>query len=255
MTTTNDSVYTTGDCIQVLSTADANSVDLCIVDLPYGKTKNAWDCQLDLPGLWFALNRVAKDTAPTVMFATQPFATQLINSNPKNFRYDLIWLKNKTTGHLNAKRMPMRQHELVLVFYKKLPQYSPQMTIDHKPVNNFYTRTSGTTFGESKKQQGGGSTVRYPTSILQFSVVNNSSGLRIHASQKPVALIEYLINTYSQKGDLILDPTAGSGSSAIACINTGRRYLCIEKDRDASKLAAKWISETLKAKANLSKAL
>lgn len=231
-----------GDCLEVLAGRKPESVDLVVADLPYGKTHNKWDCCIELDAFWTAIKRVTKPEAPVILFATQPFATQLINSNPSGFRYDLVWLKNKSTGHLNANRMPMRQHELLLVFYDQLPQFNPQMSSGHKPVNEFYTRSSGTTFGKADdSKSGGGSTQRYPTSVLDFSVVNNDDDERIHSAQKPVDLLAYLVRTYSSAGDRVLDPCAGSGSLAVACVRENRKYLCVEINAEIASSAKAWV--------------
>lgn len=234
--------YKTGDCFDVLATLGDTTVDLVLCDLPYGKVRAQWDTPIALDRMWSEFTRVCKPAAAVLLFATQPFATRLAASNLKNFRYDLVWVKNKSTGHLNAKRAPMRQHELVLVFYKKAPTYVPQKTDGHAPVNNFYTRSSGDTFGTAERHTGGGgSTQRYPVSVLTYDVVNNNDPNRIHSAQKPVPLLRYLVRTYSKRDDLVLDICAGSGSTAIASVLEHRRCLCIDNDADTATKARRML--------------
>lgn len=206
------------------------SIDMILCDLPYEATRNSWDVIIPFEPLWNHYKRIVKDNAAIVLTATQPFASQLIMSNPDWFRYDLIWEKNKSTGFLNANRMPLRKHEIVLVFYKKLPIYNPQKTTGHKPVNSFTKHTSdGCNYGATKLGiKGGGQTDRHPTSLLQFPVVNNDSDEKIHPTQKPVALFEWLIKTYTNEGMVVLDNAIGSGTTAIACMNTKRKFIGIE---------------------------
>ena len=155
------------------------------------------------------------------------------------FRYDLIWEKNKTTGFLNAKKMPLRKHESILVFYKKNPVYNPQKTTGHKPVNTFTKHTSdGTNYGKTKLGiKGGGQTDRHPTSIVRIPVVNNDSHDKVHPTQKPIALFEYLINTYTNENMVILDNCIGSGTTAVACQKLNRIFIGIEIDSAYFELA------------------
>lgn len=221
-----------GDCFEVMPRIASGSIDLIICDLPYGITQNEWDKPLELARLWVEYERVIKENGAIILTAAQPFTSQLVMSNPKLFRYEIIWQKNKTTGFLNAKKMPLRAHESILVFYKKLPTYNPQKTTGHKPVNSFTKRTSdGSNYGETKTGiTGGGQTDRYPTTVLQVPVVNNDSREKIHPTQKPVELLEYLIKTFSNPGDLVLDNCAGSGSTGEAAKRTGRDFILIEKE-------------------------
>lgn len=222
-----------GDCLQVMPQIPRGSIDMILCDLPYGVTaQNKWDQIIPVALLWEEYKRVIKPNGAIVLTATQPFASLLIGSNPKMFRYDLIWVKNNVTGFLNAKKMPLRQHESVLVFYEKLPVYNPQMSHGHNPVHAFTKLTSdGSNYGKTKpKLSGGGSTSRYPTSVINIPVINNDDSEKTHPTQKPVALFEYLIRTYSNEGELILDNCIGSGTTAIACLNSKRRYIGIEMD-------------------------
>ena len=156
------------------------------------------------------------------------------------FKYDIIWEKNKTTGFLNAKKCPLRKHESILVFYDKQPVYNPQKTTNHKPVNAFTHHNGANTliYGKTKSGiKGGGQTDRYPTSVIKFDVVNNDSKEKFHSAQKPLPLFEWLIKTYSNEGDLVLDNCAGSFTTAIAAINTNRKFICIENDKNYFDLA------------------
>lgn len=222
-----------GDCLDVMPKMKEKSIDLILCDLPYGVTaRNKWDVIIPFDKLWKEYERIIKDKGAIVLTATQPFASQLIMSNPRLFRYDLIWLKNKRTGFLNAKKMPLRGHEYILVFYKKLPTYNPQKTTGHNPVNSYTKHTSdGLNYGETKKGiKGGGQTDRYPVSFIEFSVVNNDSKEKTHPTQKPVKLFEYLIKTYTNENMIILDNCIGSGTTAIAAKQTNRQFIGIENN-------------------------
>lgn len=185
---------------------------------------------MDLQKLWNEYNRICKDTAVIVLTAVNPFSAQLIASNLKNFKYELIWEKTAATNHLNAKRMPLRAHENILIFYKKSGTYNPQKTFGHKPTNSYKKhQNDGSNYGKTKIGiSGGGSTERYPRSVLKFS--SDKQKCSIHPTQKPLALFEYLIKTYSNEGDLVLDNCAGSATTAVACLNHNRNFICIEKD-------------------------
>lgn len=217
-----------------------NYVDMVLCDLPYGITaNNKWDVVIPFEKLWEQYKRVTKDNAAIVLTAAQPFASQLIMSNLKMFKYDFVWEKNKSTGFLNAKKMPLRKHELILVFYKKLPTYNPQKTKGHKPVNAYKKNTSdGSNYGVTKTGiKGGGQTDRYPTSILKFPVVNNDSKDKTHPTQKPIDLFSYLIKTYTNEDMIVLDNCIGSGTTAIACKNLDRNFIGIELDQEYCNIA------------------
>lgn len=238
-----------GNCLEKMPEIPEHCVDMILCDLPYGVTaRNKWDIVIPFAPLWKQYLRVAKKNAAIVLTATQPFASQLILSNPKMFRYDLIWEKNKKTGFLNANRMPLRAHEHILVFYRSLPTYHPQKTSGHKPVNSYTKHTSdGFNYGETKRGlSGGGQTDRYPTSILQFPVVNNDSKDKFHSTQKPVELFEYLIRTYTDEGMAVLDNCLGSGTTAIAAIKSKRNYIGIEMDETYYYMAKERIEKLLK---------
>ena len=226
-----------GDCLKELDNLKEGIVDLVICDLPFGTTNCAWDSVIDLKELWNQYDRVTKGKTAILLFAQVPFNITLGNSNLKQLRYEWIWEKTTATGHLNAKKMPMKAHENILVFYDTLPTYNPQMTTGHKPVNRYTKRSDdGEIYGKTQAGiSGGGSTERYPRDILTFSTDKQKSAL--HPTQKPVKLIEYLINTYSNEGDVVLDNTMGSGTTGVAAANTGRRFIGMEQDDDYFKIS------------------
>lgn len=229
-----DSSVFHGNCLEVMKSIPDGSVDMILADLPYGTTKCKWDSVIDLEKLWLQYERVIKNNGAIVLTAQTPFDKVLGNSNLKLLKYEWIWEKTQATGHMNAKKMPMKAHENVLVFYKNIPTYNPQKTNGHKPINSYtkYVKTQNNTelYGEMKLEiSGGGETDRYPRSVLLFPSDKQTSCL--HPTQKPLALMEYFVKTYSNENDIVLDNTAGSGTTAIACINTNRNYILIEKEQ------------------------
>jgi DNA modification methylase len=233
-----------GDCLERMKEIPDGSVDMVMCDPPYGTTACAWDAVIPFEPMWTELKRVVKGNAVIVLMASQPFTSALIMSNPRRFRYSLVWVKNKVTGFLNAKKQPLRKHEDILIFYQGRCFYSPQKTTGHKPVNSYTKNTSdGDTVGATKKGiTGGGSTERYPVSVLEFPVVNQDgkgTESRYHPTQKPVALMEYLIRTYSNENETILDFTMGSGTTGVAAMNQGRKFIGIERDDKYFAIAAK----------------
>lgn len=232
-----------GDCLEILPFISDQSIDMILCDLPYGRTQNKWDIIIPFDKLWNSYKRIIKNNGVIALTATQPFASQLIMSNLEMFRYDLIWEKNKSTGFLNSKKMPLRNHECILIFYKNLPIYNPQKTTGHKPVNSFTKRTSdGNNYGKTKSGlKGGGQTDRYPKSIWSFPVVNNDSKDKFHSTQKPVKLFEALIKTYTNENMIVLDNCIGSGTTAVACKNCNRNFIGIEADLEIFEIAQKRI--------------
>jgi len=240
-----------GDCLEIIKTLSDKSIDMVFCDLPYGTTRNSWDSLIELDKLWNQYNRVVKDNGAVVLTAANPFDKVLAMSNLEYFKYDWIWEKNKGTGHLNAKKIPLKAHEYVLVFYRKMPTYNPQFTYGHKPMNavkqkkNIPKPDKLRNYGHVESLYGnpGGSTRRYPRSVIKIPVVNNDSSDKWHPTQKPVELAEYFIKTYSNEGDVILDNTMGSGSTGIACINTNRKFIGIEMNREYFDKSKKWIEK------------
>ena len=227
-----------GDCLEVMKDIPNKSIDMILCDLPYGTTACKWDIIIPFEPLWEQYERIIKDNGAIVLFGTQPFVTDLINSNRQYFRYDLIWDKDFGTDIFMAKKKPMSSHEHILVFYKKQPTYNPQMTMAKEKnmrdrQKNYKKGCESSIYGEQKKYiSTKDEKLRYPKSIFVYS--NQKGELhrskRLHPTQKPVALFEYLIKTYTNEGDTILDNVAGSGTTGVACKNTGRNYILIEKE-------------------------
>jgi len=221
-------IWKFGDCLDLLPEIPDKSIDLITTDLPYGQTRCAWDSPIDLNQLWMQYKRIIKDHGAILLNASQPFTSVLVMSNLKMFRYEWIWEKTQPTGHLNANKMPMKAHENILVFYKKLPKYHPQKTTGHRPMNQYtkYISTQNKTniYGPCKIElSGGGETDRFPRSVQIFSKDTQTSS--IHDTQKPVALVEYLIKTYTDEGDLVHDSCLGSGPALEACKNLNRNCI------------------------------
>lgn len=229
-----------GDCLEVMKRIPDGSIDMILCDLPYGTTACKWDSVIPFEPLWAHYRRVAKPNAAIVLTASQPLTSALLMSNPNEFKHSWIWHKNKASGHLNCKSRPLLAHEDVLVFSRGAPTYNPQMTSGHKPGNNAIRRTHSEVYNAQRPTEYGGQTVRYPRSVLDVPVVNNdgTGDGRFHPTQKPVALMEYLIRTYTNEGDLVLDNCMGSGTTGVACVNTGRRFIGIEQDPPYFLIAA-----------------
>lgn len=232
-----------GDCLELMKELPDKSVDMILCDLPYGQTaRNKWDVVIPFDSLWQAYERVIKDNGAIVLFANGMFTAELMFSNKKLWKYNLIWEKTQPTGFLNAKRMPLRNHEDICVFYKKLPTYNPQMTSGHtRKVSKAEHKTkckSTTDYGEHNVVDYD-STERYPKSIWKFA--KDTQKQAFHPTQKPVALLEYLIKTYTNENDVVLDNCMGSGSTCVAAINTGRQYVGYELDKEYFAIADKRI--------------
>ncbi|GIO42497.1 DNA-methyltransferase [Paenibacillus apis] len=224
------------DCFDIFPSIPTGSIDMIICDPPYGTTQSQWDSVIPFPLMWKHYERIIKDNGAIVLFAKAPFDKVLAASNMKLFRYEWIWEKNKATGHLNASHMPMQAHENILVFYKNTPTYNPQSTSGHKPMNKAVTRHTSGVYGSGRESaNNAGTTDRLPRSVLYFPVVNNDDPERIHPNQKPVDLFEYLIKTYTNEGDTVLDNCGGSCVTAIAAERCKRNFIVIEKDRIFAK--------------------
>lgn len=268
-----------GDCLEVMKEIPSKSVDMILCDLPYGTTGIKWDVVIPFDLLWEQYERIITDNGAIVLTASQPFTSKLIASNYKMFRYEWIWTKNNSTGFANAKKMPMKKHENICVFYKKLPIYNPQDLVEigettrkHKQDVVGFINTPGQDFrGVQRKQSNSGSGVgftnryngierktsnynqdnpnsptlncggfknktyiathtNFPNSILYFPITSNKT--RLHPTEKPLSLWEYLIKTYTNEDMLVLDNCSGSGVTAEACIRNNRNYICIELDKD-----------------------
>lgn len=218
-----------GDCLERMKSIPGGCVDMILCDLPYGTTNCKWDNVIPFEPLWEQYLRVAKHNAAIVLFAAQPFATDLINSRRDLFRYDLIYEKTAPVGFLNAKRMPLRAHEIICVFYRRLPTYNPQKSKSEKKNQGVKRHTTKTAIygkykhGLSWEDDG----TRMPTSVIRLS---NRNGCLKHPTAKPITLLEYLIRTYTNEGETVLDNCMGSGSTGVACVNTGRNFIGIELD-------------------------
>lgn len=238
-----------GDCLEVMKTIEDNSIDMILCDLPYGTTNCKWDEIIPFDLLWDEYYRITKDNAAIVLFSTQPFTTKMISSNMNDFRYCLVWDKIRAAGFLNANRMPLKQHEDICVFYKKLPTYNPQKYLD-KPYDK--TKYNGKELDKnvlgsytSKSSKNNGE--RFPKSILKFSQ-NWKRQDQQHPTQKPELLLEWLIKTYTNECEKVLDNTMGSGSTMVACVSTNRNGIGIEKDENYFNIAKKRVEEKKRRK-------
>jgi site-specific DNA-methyltransferase (adenine-specific) len=216
------------------------SIDMILCDLPYGTTACKWDTIIPFEPLWEQYNRIIKDNGAIVLFGSEPFSSHLRMSNIKNYRYDWIWKKNKATQYLNANRMPLNDYEIISVFYKKLPNYNPQMGTGKKYSNKHKPEDSGECYGKVSYSERKDVTTRFPRRIIEFGVDMKAE---YHPTQKPVALLEYLVKTYTNQGYVVLDNCMGSGSTGIACVNTGRRFIGMELDENYFNIAKERIEK------------
>lgn len=238
-----------GDCLELMKDIPNGSVDMILCDLPYGTTACKWDTIIPFEPLWEQYERIIKPNGAIVLTASQPFTSALVMSNPKLFKYEWIWKKTRYSGNLNATRMPLKAHENILVFAKgKAPYYpiktdAPEHLIDkRKNVNPSIVKDGGAYNGSKgfvnirKKDDG----TRYPTTVQEFKNPNNNS---LHPTQKPIELFEYLVKTYTIENELVLDNTAGSGTTAIACLNTNRQFIVMEKEQEYYDIILKRVGD------------
>lgn len=214
---------------------------MVLADLPYQVTKNTWDTEIDLEELWTQYERIIVPNGIVVLFAQNKFSARLIMSNEKMYRYSLVWNKVLPSGFLNANRMPLRSHEDILVFYKKLPTYNPQFSTG-KPIHDSSTnQRQNNNYGKFKNKRTVklDNTQKFPISILNFPKPHPDGSF--HPTQKPVPLLEYLIKTYTNENDLVVDNVMGSGSTGVAAVNTGRNFIGMEKDEKYFEIAKKRI--------------
>lgn len=251
-----------GDCLEEMQKLidEGVKVDLILTDLPYGTTSCKWDNIIPFEPMWDCINSLSNETTPSVLFGSEPFSTQLRSSNLKNYRYDWIWQKSNPASVGIAKYQPMRYHELISVFYKKFGQYYPQMiprtsprikqAIERDYVFNSNTPNSvmnGCRNDTKNKATKYDPNWKYPSTILPFNTLKGGSKEKVaHPTQKPVKLLEYLIKTYTNEQDIVLDFTMGSGSTGVACVNTNRNFIGIELDENYYKIAQERINETKK---------
>lgn len=233
------------DCNDYLKTLEPGSVDLILEDPPFGCTQNDWDIKPDFSIFWPIRLRVIKKNGAMIFFATQPFASEFIMSMPSIFRYDIIWYKQLGTGFLNAKKMPLRNHEHILVFYKNLPVYNAQMSIGKmkgKGRSTTRQRNNPNNYGKFNDIPKVSNNIYYPESVIDFSNGNNGEE-NDHPTQKPLTLIRYLVKTYSNYGDIVFDGYSGSGTTAIACIEEQRNFIGCELKKEYYENARKRIDE------------
>lgn len=234
-----------GDCLKIMQQIDNKSIDMILCDLPYGVTNNKKDIVIPFEELWKQYERIIKDHGVIALFAQGIFYVDLVNSNRKLFRYDLVWDKKLTSGFLNCNRQPLRQHEQIAIFYKKQPTYNPQFS------NGLPSHSKGKCLNKHKNNNYGkydevdntskDKIDKFPTSILEYQKIHPSKA--VHPTQKSIELSEYLIKTYTNENESVLDNCMGSGTTAIACINTNRDYIGIELQKEYVDIANKRISE------------
>ena len=236
-----------GDCLEIMKNISDKSVDMILCDLPYGTTACKWDTVIPFEPLWEQYNRIIKDNGAIVLFGSEPFSSALRMSNIKNFKYDWIWDKvNRYTGYGSCKYAPLKRYEIVSVFYKSKPTYNPQMMQGkpYKKTGDYSSKIYGT---DKIKKHGKNNGERYPFNILQYKGDDKKNGF-LHPTQKPVALLEYLIRTYTNEGETVLDFTMGSGSTGVACVNTNRRFIGIELDDKCFEIAKQRIDAAIRDK-------
>jgi len=229
-----------GDCLELMNSIPDASVDLVLCDLPYGTTQCAWDSVIPFELLWKQYLRIAKTSAAIVLTAAQPFTARLLMSRPDLFRYEWIWEKGNATGFLNAKKQPLRAHESALVFYRKQPTYNPQMTGGHERKTTQRKTVNSECYGKALNLTQYDSTDRYPRSVQFFS--SDKQQANFHPTQKPAALMEYLVKTYTDPGMTVMDNTMGSGTTGVAAVRCGCNFIGIELDADHFKTAEERIS-------------
>ena len=227
----NDIKLLNGDCLELMKDIPDGSIDMILCDLPYGTTACKWDTVIPFELLWEQYNRIIKDNSAIVLFGSQPFTTELNHSNLKMFRYEWIWIKNNSTGFQLANKRPLKKHEIISVFYRKQPTYNPQGLQVYGKINK--RKSTGDNWSEMNNNEYIQRFTNYPTQILEFGYDKE----KLHPTQKPVALLEYLIKTYTNEGDVVLDNCMGSGSTGIACVNTHRNFIGSELDENYFNIA------------------
>lgn len=239
-----------GDCLEIMKDIADKSIDMILCDLPYGTTACKWDNVIPFEPLWKQFNRIIKDNGCIALFGSEPFASKLRMSNLRNYRYDWVWHKNTSGSFATAKKMPMKYHENILIFYNKQPNYNPQFQqYSDKVIKRFkdgerVNRKKQVNFSSNKIHNGlsflGEQSImlargKYPESVQKFN--NIAQNKRLHPTQKPVELLEYLIKTYTNEGETVLDNCMGSGSTGVACVNTNRNFVGIELDIECFEMA------------------
>jgi site-specific DNA-methyltransferase (adenine-specific) len=235
-----------GNCLEIMKGISDNSIDMILADLPYGTTACKWDTIIPFDKLWEQYERIIKQNGAIVLTASQPFTSALVMSNPKMFKYELIWQKTRPSNVFNAKKQFMKWHENICIFYKNLPTYNPQTTIGkaYKKKHYIQDRSNGT-LGKTGEKDGHISEnngIMQPKTVIEISNPNHNS---LHPTQKPVELMEYLIKTFSNEEDIVLDNTMGSGTTCVACKQTNRIYIGIEQEEKYFKIAEQRLNEKL----------
>lgn len=231
-----------GDCLELMKKIPDKSIDMILCDLPYGTTACKWDSVIPFEPLWEQYNRIIKDNGAIVLFGSEPFSTELRHSNLKMYGYDWVWKKQKPTNFYQVKWQPLKEHENILVFYKHKPIYNPQGTKSvcvksgrKNKSSNLYNNYDGGNYVQTVGN--------YPRSILEYPTEGDK--YRLHPTQKPVALLEYLLKTYTNEGEVVLDNCMGSGSTGVAAVNTNRKFIGIELDESYYNIAKKRIEELI----------
>jgi len=238
-----------GDCLELMKDIPDRSIDAIIADLPYGTTQAKWDSVLPLPKLWSEYKRMLKQNGVIILTCQQPFTSVLVCNDLNMFKYSLIWDKTTKTNHLNAKKQPLRRTEDIVVFYEKQCTYNPQGLIEgnfknYRP-NHFKYKKGEKVYGEQKEHSNTSSFTNYPDNVVCFSNGNHKSQ---HPTQKPVELMEYLVKTYTNEGEVVLDNTMGSGTTGVACVNTNRNFIGIELDDKYFEIAESRINDAIREK-------
>lgn len=216
-----------GDCLELMKDIPDKSIDMILCDLPYGTTDCKWDTVIPFEPLWEQYKRIIKDNGAIVLFGSEPFSTELRHSNIKEYSYDWKWIKTKPVGHLNANRKPMNKYEDVMVFSKRQTTYNPQGLVKIEPRLRKRTNKGGI-YGKKAGRSSVARFAGYPNNILEFKSENG----KVHPTQKPIALLEYLIKTYTNEGEIVLDNCMGSGSTGVACLRTNRKFIGIELEQE-----------------------
>lgn len=232
-----------GDCLELMKTIPDGSVDMILTDPPYGTTACKWDSVIPFEPMWAELKRIIKPNGAIVLFGSEPFSSALRMSNIKQYKYDWVWNKKNSGSGLLAKKQPLKQHELISVFSVNSHYYSPQMTEGKMRNKKSYGSKLDSVVGEIKPSKDNYNNLYFPKSIIEFSNANQKG--KVHPTQKPVALLEYLIKTYTQDGEIVLDFTAGSFSTGVACVNMGRSFIGIELDKSYFEIGVNRVIERI----------
>lgn len=240
-----------GDCLELMKDIPDKSIDMILCDLPYGLTHCNWDIPIDMESLWNQYKRIIKDHGAILLFSIQPFTSDLIQSNRKMFRYEIVWEKTQKTGFYNANKMPLKAHENILLFYKKLPTYNPQKyVVERKDIGRVRNKKADrcVLYGHVNAQDWVETGERYPHDVIHFSNWNGAlfgktDKATKHPTQKPIPLLEYLIKTYTNEGDTVLDNCMGSGSTGVACVNLNRNFIGMELKQEYFDIAVERIND------------